>query len=94
MANLSITSVASIAVYGLLLLIATALLFAMRAWTKLVIIGLILAWLPFVVWSTLWVLMVVTAVGHLRSALMVSLPIVVILIGIILVGYFVGRSRG
>jgi hypothetical protein len=90
------TEFLGICIYGLVLLVVSAVALMTRGWTKLTVIVLLIAWVPWLLFSAAIVLLLASVRGifnALFATLIVSAPILLIIAISLAVWYFSNRWR-
>jgi len=90
------TDFLGICIYGLVVLVITAVALVTRGWTKATVIALLIAWVPWLLFSFAVLFLMVSVGGILKAilaTLLVSSPILLILVISLAVWYFSNRWR-
>jgi hypothetical protein len=90
------TDFLGICIYGLVMMVITVVALVTRGWTKVTIIVLIIAWVPWLLFSAAVLLLLVSVRGILNAVLatlLVSSPLLLIIAVSLAVWYFSNRWR-
>jgi hypothetical protein len=90
------SAVPSICIYGLVLLVITAVALFTKGWTKTTIIILLICWVPWILFSVAVLLLLVSVGGILRvlvATLVIGGPIILMIIIPIILFKFLDRWR-
>jgi hypothetical protein len=90
------TDFLGICIYGLVMMVITVVALVTRGWTKVTIIVLIIAWVPWLLFSAAVLLLLVSVRGILNAVLatlLISSPLLLIIAVSLAVWYFSNRWR-
>jgi general stress protein CsbA len=87
-------SLLGFSLYGLVVVTITLVALFTKGWTKSVIVGLIVLWVPLLLWGVAFILLAASAYGHFFLAwLIIAGPIVLILVVFLVVWKLLTRFR-